>query len=530
MKAFLHKNLYYIILALILILAFFLRSYRLETLPNALHIDEAGLGYNAWSLAHYGVDRYSNPMPFYAQNFEGGQSPLYTYSVVLLLKTIGKGELSIFLLRIPGLISSLLVVIFGTLEMALVFQNRKITLMSAFLLTICPYFIMQGRFAIDCNLMLACVTIALYLLTKYLISQRLRDLIFCGIFFGITLYSYAMSYFVLPLFLIFITLIMLYTGKITFRRSLLLALVVCVTGLPVILFACSLVFQWEPFHFLGIVISPIASHRTGDVASANFFKNIYTILKITLTHDAYPFNSVEKFYTMYFISIPFIAVGFLRSCGILLRSLKNKCFHFSIPYLIFFLCGLFSVGITSSNIIYRANYYYISYLFFLVYGIDAAYHFVSSYRHAFAAVLGTCYLLWGLSFCSYYFSLYSLADDYKSLYIPTFRDAVSDAQNLDMVEDIYVDCHGMGEYFFFFFPQAPANLAENQTADGYDRFRFTIDEDTEIDTRNAYVVDKENTSFLKRMNASESTFQQIEYPYYYLFYSFKYTDQNWHPD
>lgn len=86
------KKYYYIpCLVLIFLLALFLRAFELTEHPDIVHLDEAGLGYNAWCLAHYGVDRYLNKLPIYPQNFYGGQSPLYTYLVVLLIKTIGAG-------------------------------------------------------------------------------------------------------------------------------------------------------------------------------------------------------------------------------------------------------------------------------------------------------------------------------------------------------------------------------------------------------------------------------------------------------
>ena len=519
MKAFIRKNFYYFALALLFIIAFFLRSYRLTELPDIVHIDEAGLGINAWSLANYGIDRHLNEMPFYVQNFDdSGQSPLYTYSVALLISLFGKGKLSLLLARIPGMISSMLVVIFGTKNMSMVFQNRKITLMSAFLLTICPYFIMHGRFAIDCNLMLGCSMVSLYFLVKYIRTQKLSHLILCGISFGITLYSYALSYFVIPLFLVLIAFYLLYTGKITFRHCVVWAVVVCVTGLPVILFASSLIFQWEPIHFLGFVISPVASDRVHDVASESSLKNIATMLKITLTYDAYPFNAVEKFCTLYVISIPFVIIGFCDACKNFFVSLKKRCFHFASVYWLFFLCGIITVGLTTSNIIYRGNYYYISYLYFLVSGIYGTYRFVRSYRYAFISILGACYLLWGLSFCRYYFTLYSLTGDYKGLYVPTFEEAVADAVGQSQIQDIYIDCHGMSEYLYFFYPKSPYELVAQKHENGYGRYHFTLDSDTEIDTKDAYIVNKENESFVKKMVLSGTDYERIEYEHYYLFY------------
>ena len=69
LKSLVKKYWYSAALLLLFLIAVFLRVYRLESLPDVLHIDEAGLGYNAWCLAHYGTDRYLNVRPFYPQNF-----------------------------------------------------------------------------------------------------------------------------------------------------------------------------------------------------------------------------------------------------------------------------------------------------------------------------------------------------------------------------------------------------------------------------------------------------------------------------
>lgn len=522
MKKFLYKNFYYVALSIIIIFAFLLRIYHLAEIPDIIELDEAGLGYNAWCIAHYGVDRYLNHLPFYAQNFEGGQSPLYTYSVVILIKTLGMGNISLFLVRLPGLISSMIVVIFGSKSMALLFQNKKITLMSAILLAICPYFIMHGRFALDCNLMLGCSTIALYLLAKYIRTQKLHYLIMCGISFGIVLYSYALSYFVVPLFLIFITLYMLYTNKITFRRSILLAICVCVTALPVILFACSLLFQLEPIKFFCFTISPIASERMNDIASSNFFENVLDIIKITLTNSFYPLDAVDKFYTMYFISIPFIITGFFSSVKHFASSLKSRCFHHSVLYLLFYICGLITIGLTGTNYVYRANYFFISYLYFLVSGIYTVYQFVRSYRRIFMGVLCTCYFLWAISFFRYYFTMYSIANTYtypNSLYFIPIEDVIDSVQNAPTINDIYIDGQGMEEFYYFFFPVSPYEKDKEHNEDGgHGRYHLTVNYYTPLEVQNAYIICKGNQEFMSKLSLSGYPYSMTEYPKYYLIY------------
>lgn len=145
MKNLCKQNWYQITLLFLFCVTVFLRFYKLTVLPDVLHIDEAALGYNSWCLANYGTDRYLNVLPFYPQNFYGGQSPLYTYLVVLLIKFFGKGNLSVFLVRFPAAFASLLLWITGTRSMSLIFDNKKITLAAALFLCFCPYFVMSGR-------------------------------------------------------------------------------------------------------------------------------------------------------------------------------------------------------------------------------------------------------------------------------------------------------------------------------------------------------------------------------------------------
>jgi len=95
------------------------------------------------------------------------------------------------------------------------------------------------------------------------------------------MYSYALSYFVVPIFLCLITLYMLWCRKITFRRSLLSAALVCAAAFPVLLFIGTMVFGLPSMKFLGFTLSPTASSRLADISIANFRNNIIDILKYT---------------------------------------------------------------------------------------------------------------------------------------------------------------------------------------------------------------------------------------------------------
>lgn len=146
----------------IFLLALYLRAYRLGELPYGLHIDEAGMGYDALSLSRWGLDRYYKFYPVYFINYGGGQSVLYGYFCALLLKFF---PLSTELLRVPAVCFGMLTWFFGT---QLIRENigEKEGLFGAFLLAVCPCFILHSRMALDCYLFSGASTVSLYLLSR----------------------------------------------------------------------------------------------------------------------------------------------------------------------------------------------------------------------------------------------------------------------------------------------------------------------------------------------------------------------------
>ena len=51
------KHSKYVAATILILFAALLRLTYLTTITHEMHIDEAGLGLNAWSIAHFGTDR-----------------------------------------------------------------------------------------------------------------------------------------------------------------------------------------------------------------------------------------------------------------------------------------------------------------------------------------------------------------------------------------------------------------------------------------------------------------------------------------
>ena len=135
------KDKYNIAFAVILLIAILSRILFLEQFPDGIEQDEAGLMYDAYCMAEYGTDRYLNENPVYLINFWGGQSVLYSAIASVLIRLFG---LSVFVVRLPAVIFSVLTIVLAYL-LSKKYIGKKFALVLAFLITICPWHIMQSR-------------------------------------------------------------------------------------------------------------------------------------------------------------------------------------------------------------------------------------------------------------------------------------------------------------------------------------------------------------------------------------------------
>ena len=141
MKLF-KKHLSTVILIVILAFSLFLRTYNLSSVPLGFHNDEASLGYNGYSLLLTGRDENNQKSPLYIDMF-GDQRPSgYHYLTILPIKFLGLNE---FATRLPGAFFGVLMIIPFFFLAQLLFGNKKISLVSSFLLSVAPWSIVLSR-------------------------------------------------------------------------------------------------------------------------------------------------------------------------------------------------------------------------------------------------------------------------------------------------------------------------------------------------------------------------------------------------
>lgn len=192
-----------IILALVLIAAFFLRAYKLDSYP-ALNPDEAALGYNAYSLIKTGRDEHGAIFPLHFKSFGDYKPGGYVYFAIPFIYLLDLSTLSV---RIPNLILSLLSIYFIYKIFAELTQNEGLSLVTSFLLAISPWHIHFSRGAWESSSALGLTIIGTYLYIKnrYILSALL---------FSLSMYTYHSSRIFTPLLILALIIIQRKVSKI----------------------------------------------------------------------------------------------------------------------------------------------------------------------------------------------------------------------------------------------------------------------------------------------------------------------------
>jgi len=192
-----------LILLLIIVLAFVLRFYRLDSYP-ALNADEAAIGYNAYSLIQTGKDEHGNSWPIHFQSFNDYKPGLYFYLALPFVKLIGLNEWAV---RIPGSslgVLTVLVIYFLVLELFkssknLAFSIQNLALGASFLLAISPWHIHFSRGGWEVNVATFFIALGLLYFVKYTNRASFLCLVLSVLSFVLSLYTYHAARIIVPL-------------------------------------------------------------------------------------------------------------------------------------------------------------------------------------------------------------------------------------------------------------------------------------------------------------------------------------------
>jgi len=177
----------------ILILAFFLRFYKLSQFPP-LNADEAAIGYNAYSLIQTGKDEHGNNWPIHFQSFNDYKPGLYFYLVIPFVKILGLNEAAV---RIPAATLGVLTVLVVYFLVKAFSGKDELALASSLFLAISPWHIHFSRGGWEVNVATFFITLGVYLFIRA--ANLKKSFLPSFLFFVLSLYTYHAPRIIVPL-------------------------------------------------------------------------------------------------------------------------------------------------------------------------------------------------------------------------------------------------------------------------------------------------------------------------------------------
>ncbi len=485
----------------ILLVGFVVRLYSLDSLPIGLNQDEAFSGYEAYSLLTYGTDSFGYKNPVYLTAWGSGMNAFGSYIAAFSFLIFGVSAAS---LRFPQALLSCISLIVFYLLLKEIF-NKKTALIGTFLLAISPWHIMAARWALESNFNIYFLLFGLYFFIKGIKSKNNIHWIFASFMYGISLYTYAISYMVVPLTLgLFVLYILISKTKFNLKTALISTFILFVMALPLILFLLVNEGYINEITTSFISIPKLIGYRVSEVSLSNLFSltsyyNLYVI--IFRQTDGLIWNSTS-YGMFYLISSPLIVIGFIKILFNILKDIKNKVFSYNLLILLGFIASIFISILISWQNINKVNCIHIFTLIFITLGAE---FILSLLNKKFIYIaFSLIYLFNFANFINYY------STDYNNEISNVFRAGVYEATQFVNEEDfnlIVVDTS-------IFYPQIlfadKTDIYEYQesvvytnypssflSVSSFTKYKFGIDFNNLIE--NCYMTHKDNANlFLEK--------------------------------
>jgi 4-amino-4-deoxy-L-arabinose transferase-like glycosyltransferase len=182
------------ILFLILILAVFLRFWQLGKTPKGFYLDEAALGYNAYSIMQTGKDEFGKSWPILFRSFGDFKAPVYTYLLIPIYKIFG---MSVWSTRVLSAASGVAGIWFVFWLVKNLSQKTNLALITVLLLAISPWAIIFSRTSYETNVAFTFFVIALWSFYKF--KKNKKYLILAAIMAALAFLTYHSERVIVPL-------------------------------------------------------------------------------------------------------------------------------------------------------------------------------------------------------------------------------------------------------------------------------------------------------------------------------------------
>ncbi len=299
---------------LILAVGVFVRLWRFGEVPGGMNQDEASMGYDAWSLLHYGIDRNGFPFPVFLVAWGSGMNALASYLSMPFIWLFG---LNVFSVRIVNLLAGLLTLPLWYATVKKV-AGEKTAVLALFLLAVCPWHIMLSRWGLESNLLPPVFLLGVFLLLHAGEKKWIYPL--ACVVFGVTLYAYGTAYVATPLFLAVSTAYLLWHRKISKTELLWGAGAFVIVSVPIALFLQINLLRLPSIITPFFSIPRLPGVPRYETVTAFFgtpleraVSNVGKFWQFLLTQDSTGFASdaVNGFGAIYLWTMPLALLGFL---------------------------------------------------------------------------------------------------------------------------------------------------------------------------------------------------------------------------
>lgn len=390
----------YLVAALLLV-GMLTRLVFLDRFPGGIDQDEAYSAYEAYCLMTDGMDSWGYRYPVYLTVWGSGQSALQSYLMAPLIALFG---LKLWVIRMPQAILACvsLPVMYALLRRI---SGRRTALIGLAFLAICPWHITMARWGLDCNFAPGFLLMGLYFFVKGLDEPRYFAV--CGLIYGLSLYTYAVIWLVLPFMLLLDALYLLYVGKLKPSRWLILGTAILgILAVPLLLF---LAVNWGlipeitgPF----FSVPKMPQMRDGEVSLASLYENVYRMVKtFLLQRDDRMWNASDEFGLYYHFSLPFMVIGGLLLLKRTAVSLRKKRYDASALIVIWLLLGVIQ-GCLIDGSVNRLNFLHFPLILCAVTGIDGVCQALRGRLSGLRAGIAAAYAVSFALFVGFYFTGY----------------------------------------------------------------------------------------------------------------------------
>ncbi|WP_022766124.1 ArnT family glycosyltransferase [Butyrivibrio sp. XPD2006] len=429
-----------IIFLLIMVVAAVIRLYKLGEIPLGLQQDEASIGYDAYTLATYGIDRNGYHWPIYPITWGcGGGSPLLIYLNVISISLFGP---SIRNLRMIPAVCGILTVALFYAVIRIVMEGRRfrneMALLGAAFLAVCPWHVILSRWSLDCNIMPFNLMLAFWL---FMLGVRKNSTLFyclSSAAFALCMYSYGAATIVIPILLLLMCVYGLKIKALTWKKVISAAVTFIVVFLPLLVFYA--------INYLGLpeivtehfCFNKFTAARTGEAFIAldgSFFAtmlgNLKSMLLAVTVGDSG--HTLAHFYPGYASLFEFtFPVTFLGLIICIKHAVTGKrgTEQLSLQYrmgLMLFISAVIGTAVLDIVIlpdINRLVMLFIPFIFFFVLGAG----FILEQARVMFVAVASILLIGALSFSKDYFTDYSTYA--LSIYMPGYGDAIAKAYEI----------------------------------------------------------------------------------------------------